>query len=147
MHIHLCTTIGAPVNRVWSAVEDIGTHTRWMTDAESITFVTDRHNGVGTEFDCLTRIGPLRTIDRMRVTEWDPGVVMGIEHHGAVTGQGRFTLSAAGAGITEFCWTEDLAFPVYLGGGFGERVGRPIFERLWRANLRRLRDLVERSPA
>ena len=39
MHIHLCTTIGAPVEHVWATVEDIATHTRWMADAESIEFV------------------------------------------------------------------------------------------------------------
>src|SRR6185295_10871298 len=72
MHIHLCTTIGAPVGHVWATVEDIDGHTRWMADAESIEFVTDQRAGVGTEFDCRTRIGPLTTTDRMRVTEWEP---------------------------------------------------------------------------
>jgi uncharacterized protein YndB with AHSA1/START domain len=145
MHIHLCVTIGAPVEAVWAAVEDVGTHTRWMTDAESITFVTEQHAGVGTEFDCLTRVGPLRTVDRMTVTEWEPGSAMGIEHRGLVTGRGRFTLRAAGAGITEFCWTEELTFPLHFGGALGETVARPVFLRLWRANLERLRDLVERG--
>jgi uncharacterized protein YndB with AHSA1/START domain len=143
MHIHLCTTIGAPVDQVWDTVEDIATHTRWMADAEAIDFVTDQRRGVGTEFDCRTRVGPLTTVDRMRVTEWEPGAVMGIEHHGVVTGTGRFTLRTAGAGLTEFCWTEELVFPARLGGGLGERAGRPVLERIWRANLRRLRDLAE----
>ena len=145
MHIHLCVTIGAPVDAVWAAVEDVGTHTRWMTDAESITFVTEQRTGVGTEFDCRTRVGPLRTVDRMTVTEWEPGAVMGIEHRGMVTGRGRFTLAPAGAGLTEFCWTEELTFPLHFGGALGERVARPVFLRLWRANLVRLRDLVERG--
>ena len=83
MHIHLCTTIGAPVDHVWATVEDIATHTQWMADAESIEFVTDQRRGVGTAFDCRTRVGPLTTTDRMRVTEWEPGAVMGIEHHGS----------------------------------------------------------------
>jgi hypothetical protein len=143
MHIHLCTTIGATANHVWSTVEDIATHTAWMADAESIEFVTDQRAGVGTEFDCRTRVGPFATVDRMRVTEWEPGAVMGIEHRGLVTGSGRFTLRPTGAGITEFCWTEDLVFPTAMGGGLGERAGRPVLERIWRANLRRLRDLAE----
>ena len=143
MHIHLCTTIGAPVSHVWATVEDIAGHTRWMADAESIEFVTDQRAGVGTEFDCRTRVGPLTTTDRMRVTEWEPAAVMGIEHRGVVRGTGRFTLRDLGADLTEFCWTEDLVFPVTMGGGIGERVGRPVLERIWRANLRRLRDLAE----
>jgi hypothetical protein len=143
MRILVCTTIGAPVERVWTSVEDISTHTRWMADAESIEFVTAQRRGVGTEFDCRTRVGPFTTVDRMRVTEWDPGVAMGIEHRGMVTGTGRFTLSDAGAGITEFCWTEDLVFPRRMGGRVGERAARPILERVWRANLRRLREIAE----
>jgi uncharacterized protein YndB with AHSA1/START domain len=143
MHIHLCTTIGAPVEHVWDTVEDVATHTRWMADAESIDFVTDQRRGVGTEFDCRTRVGPLTTVDRMRVTEWEPGVAMGIEHHGIVTGTGRFTLRTAGPGLTEFCWSEELVFPLTMGGGLGERAGRPVLERIWSANLRRLRDLAE----
>jgi hypothetical protein len=79
----------------------------------------------------------------MRVTEWEPGVAMGIEHRGVVTGTGRFSLRDTGAGITEFCWTEDLVFPRTMGGGLGEWAGRPVLERIWRANLRRLRDLAE----
>jgi hypothetical protein len=143
MHIHLCTTIGATVEQVWATVEDIATHIEWMADAESIDFVTEQRAGVGTEFDCRTRVGPFTTVDRMRVTEWVPGAVMGIEHRGVVTGAGRFTLRSAGAGITEFCWTEDLVFPLAMGGGLGERAGRPVLDRVWRANLRRLRDLAE----
>ena len=146
MHIHLCTTIGAAVEQVWSTIESIETHTQWMTDAESITFVTDQHSGIGTAFDCLTRIGPFTTVDRMTVTEWEPNAVMGIEHQGVVTGRGRFTLAVGGPGLTEFCWTEDLTFPARAGGGIGERVGRPILMRVWRANLARLRALAEGPP-
>ena len=143
MHLHLCTTIGVSVEQVWQTVESIESHVKWMADAESITFATDHHAGVGTEFDCLTRVGPFTTVDRMRVTEWEPQRVMGIEHRGVVTGSGRFTLRAAPAGITEFCWDEELRFPAWLGGAIGERAGRPVLMRIWRANLRRLRALAE----
>ena len=144
MRIHLCTTIGAPVASVWRTVENIESHTEWMADAESITFRTDQRTGVGTEFDCLTRIGPLAMVDTMKVTEWESGAVMGIDHRGMVTGRGRFTLRHAGSGLTEFCWTEDLVFPARLGGGLGERLGRPILMRIWASNLSRLRELAER---
>jgi uncharacterized protein YndB with AHSA1/START domain len=143
MHIHLCTTVGVPVEQVWATVEDIGSHTRWMADAESIEFRTAQRAGIGTEFDCRTRIGPFTTVDRMRVTEWEPQAAMGIEHHGLVTGSGRFTLRALGTHVTDFCWTEDLVFPAALGGRVGERLGRPLLERVWRANLGRLRTLAE----
>ncbi len=145
MHIHLCITIGAPVETVWHTVESVEDHTEWMADAESITFITDQRVGVGTEFDCLTRVGPLSTVDRMRITEWEPNAAMGIEHRGMVTGSGRFTLHPAGYGLTTFCWDEELHFPVWMGGKLGERAGRPVLMRIWRANLTRLRDLAEHA--
>ena len=141
--IHLCTTIGASSGLVWSEIEDIETHVNWMADAVSITFRTDQHAGTGTEFECLTKIGPLSTTDVMKVTEWEPGAVMGIEHRGVVTGRGRFTLRPVGTALTEFCWDEDLSYPAWMGGAIGERLSRPIFLRLWAGNLKRLRAKIE----
>jgi hypothetical protein len=68
---------------------------------------------------------------------------MGIEHHGVVAGVGRFTLQASGSG-TEFCWDEELTFPLRMGGRAGEVAARPVLQRIWRANLRRLKQQVER---
>ena len=141
VEIELCTEIPVPPDDVWAVVEQIQTHPRWMADAERITFVGPQMHGVGTEFECLTVIGPLRTTDRMRVTEWEPGIAMGIEHHGAVSGRGRFTLAATADG-THFCWREVLTFPWWMGGPIGERAAKPVFERVWRANLDRLRRYV-----
>ena len=114
--IHICTTIAATPDDVWHAVERIETHTEWMLDAETITFRSEQHEGVGAEFDCLTKVGPLHTTDRFVVTRWEPGVAMGIEHRGAVTGVGEFRLRPLAGGVsTEFCWEETLAFPWWLG--------------------------------
>ena len=147
MHIHLCTVIDCTADEVWSSVEDISTHTEWMADADSITFVTDQRQGVGTEFECLTRVGPLVTTDVMTITEWQPGRRMGIEHRGVVTGRGHFNLEDDGRGRTIFCWDEDLHFPWWMGSRAGERAGRPILERIWRANLTRLKAKAEREAA
>ena len=115
-----------------------------VADAESITFVTDQRRGVGTAFDCLTRVGPLRLNDRMTVTEWEPGAVMGIEHKGFVTGRGRFTIEATADGGSTFTWSERLVFPWWMGGPIGAAVASPILRAIWRRNLTRLRDLVEK---
>lgn len=131
----------------WAAVEDIATHVEWMADADSITFTSDQRQGVGTEFECLTRVGPLVTIDVMTVTEWIPARRMGIEHRGVVTGRGHFELEGDGRGRTVFCWEEELRFPAWMGGRIGERAGRPVLERIWRANLARLKAKAEREAA
>jgi hypothetical protein len=143
VQIRLCETIGVPPDAVWDAMADIETHIEWMADAVAITFRTDQRTGIGTEFECLTRVGPFTTTDVMTVTEWRPGVVMGIEHRGVVTGRGRFTLHALPGELTELCWDEELHYPWWMGGPAGERASRPIFCRLWRANLARLREKAE----
>jgi hypothetical protein len=144
--VELCETIGVPPETVWAAMEHIETHTEWMADAVAITFRTEQRQGVGTEFECLTRIGPFTTTDVMTVTEWRPGVEMGIEHRGVVTGRGSFTLQALPGGMTELCWHEQLSYPWWMGGPVGERTSKPVFERIWRANLHRLRAKAESLP-
>ena len=125
--IHICTTIAASPEEVWRAVERIETHTEWMLDAESITFRSEQHSGVGAAFDCVTRVGPLHTTDHFVVTRWEPGCAMGIEHRGAVTGTGEFRLRPlAGGDATDFCWEERLTFPWWLAGVAGEQLGRPV---------------------
>ena len=147
VHVHICITIAAPPDAVWQAVERIETHTEWMLDAERITFRTEQHDGVGAEFDCLTRVGPLHTTDRFVVTRWEPGEAMGIEHRGAVTGVGEFRLRPlAGGDEHRLLLGGELAFPWWLGSVAGERLGRPVLKRIWEGNLRRLKAKVEGRP-
>jgi uncharacterized protein YndB with AHSA1/START domain len=143
VRIRVGTTIDAPPERVWDVVEAIETHTDWMADAARITFVSSRRRGVGTEFDCVTRLGPFRTTDRMTVTEWEPGRSIGIEHHGIVTGRGCFTLKRKRGDRTRFRWSERLRFPWWMGGPVGERAAKPVLRLVWRGNLRRLRRIAE----
>lgn len=143
MNIRVAIDIDAPPAIVWMAVEAIEDHVDWMADAEAIHFTTDEHRGVGTAFDCETKVGPLRLVDKMRVTEWETARVMGIEHHGLVTGRGRFTLEAIANDRTRFTWTETLTFPAKMGGAAGALAAKPVLTQIWRRNLRRLKEIVE----
>jgi len=137
--------IAADPASVWAVLEDIGSHTEWMTDAEQITFRSSQRRGEGTEIDVLTKVGPLRTSDRMRFTEWEEGRRMGVRHEGLVKGTGSFRLTASG-GATLVTWHEDLEFPWVFGGPLGASVAKPILRRIWRANLARLKAIVEVRP-
>jgi hypothetical protein len=152
---------------VWADLSRISSHVEWMADAVAIAFEAEQHEGVGTAFETDTRVGPFRLKDRMVVTEWEPGRVMGIRHTGVVTGIGRFTLeeipgegtSGAGtAGVgasgdgtagdgaetwTRFTWEEVLHFPAWMGGSLGSRAGGPILKRIWAHNLENLRRRFE----
>lgn len=139
VRIRVCTTVAASPAEVWDDVERIETHPEWMADAVLVRFVGEQRRGVGTEFESLTRVGPLRANDVATVTEWEPRRAMGIVHRGVVTGTGTFTLRRRPRGRTRFCWEEQLRFPWWMGGVVGERLAKPILQRIWRANLRRLR--------
>ena len=142
MTVTVSIVIDAPPSSVWAVIEPIETHVEWMADAESITFTSEQHRGIGTTFECLTRIGPFRTNDRMIVTEWEADRVMGIAHRGLFTGTGRFVLEPVGPAQTRFTWTEEIHFPWWMAGSIGARGARPILQRVWRANLERLAHLV-----
>ena len=137
--IRVSTTIEAPLDAVWEYVRRIDSHPEWMADAESITFQSAQTEGVDTAFDCLTKIGPLRLNDAMVITEWAEQEAIGVRHTGLVTGEGRFTLTPAGTDRTEFCWTEELQFPWWMGGLLGDIVGARVLEWFWRRNLKTLR--------
>ncbi|MFI5285088.1 MAG: SRPBCC family protein [Candidatus Dormibacteria bacterium] len=144
IRIRVTTTIGASPETTWSSIEHIESHVAWMADAESITFTTSQRSGVGTRFDCRTRIGPIRLVDAMAVTQWVPLQAMGVDHRGVVRGSGVFTLRNVSDRRTMFSWEERLTFPWWLGGPLGEQVARPLLVRIWRGNLARLKQVVER---
>jgi carbon monoxide dehydrogenase subunit G len=135
--------IDAPPDRVWAELEDLPSHVEWMADAESMTITSEQTSGVGTVAEVATTIGPLRTTDVMRFTEWDEGRAMAVRHEGLVSGSGRFTLDDIGGGRTRMTWSEELDFPIHFGGPIGAAVARPIFRRIWSANLGRLKARVE----
>ena len=142
--IRVSVEINAPVRTVWDVVEPVERHVDWMADAVAIRFISSQTRGVGTEFFCDTKVGPIKLVDKMTITAWEPGRVMGVRHTGVVTGTGEFTLEPTQSGGTLFTWTEKLVFPWWLGGPLGALVGgQVVMKAIWRRNLRVLKKLVE----
>jgi carbon monoxide dehydrogenase subunit G len=135
--IEVAQRIEAPITKVWAELERIEDHSAWMADAVAIRFDGAQRRGVGTRIDVDTRVGPLRTVDRMEFVRWEPPVAMGVRHQGLVAGTGEFLLTQAG-GVTTVTWREDLAFPWYFGASVGAWLARPVLRHIWRNNLERL---------
>ena len=133
--------IARPRRDVWEELRHIDRHVRWMSDALSIDFHTPQREGVGTSFDCLTKVGPLRTKDVMSVTRWQDEVAIGVTHHGLFTGRGEFLLTDD-QGATRVTWHEDLTFPWWAAGALGALLARPVLGMIWRKNLSNLARLV-----
>ncbi|HEX8771395.1 MAG TPA: SRPBCC family protein [Acidimicrobiales bacterium] len=140
--IRVSTFVRAPKSEVWQALRDIGSHVRWMKDAEAIRFTSRQVDGLGTTFECETKVGPFRLNDLMEVVEWRPRRAMGIRHSGLVKGTGRFTLKRIPGG-TLFSWDEQLRFPWWLGGRLAALLATPVLRHVWKGNLRRLKALLE----
>ena len=138
--------LAASPARVWEIVEPIERHVDWMADAVAIRFAGTQTRDVGTKFDCDTKVGPIRLTDHMEITEWVPEHSMGVKHVGIVTGTGVFTLDPLDNGRrTKFTWSEKLDFPWWLGGPIGEVIGgQLVMKAIWRRNLKKLRQLVEK---
>ncbi len=137
--------IDAPVDKVWQVVEPVERHVDWMADAVAIRFTGEQTHGVGTTFECDTKVGPITLVDKMEITDWVPRERMGVRHSGVVTGTGHFRLEPIDLDRrTRFTWTEELVFPWWLGGPIGALVGgRAVMGAIWRRNLRALAKIVE----
>lgn len=144
-HIEVGIDLDASPQQVWTIVEPVERHVDWMADAVAIRFVNEQTRGVGTEFLCDTKVGPIKLTDRMEITEWIPEKVMGVRHVGLVTGTGKFTLTPIDNGSrTRFVWAEELKFPWWFGGKLGELVGgKLVMGFIWKRNLRELKKIVE----
>ena len=166
--IRVSTVIDAQADRVWDDVRHIARHVEWMKDAVSIEFDDDSHNdpasgpssadssdgpaadgpdhnsndprqeGVGVRFSCRTKVGPIVLNDRMEITEWTDGRLIGIRHQGLVTGEGQLRINPIDDNRTEVVWEEQLVFPARMGGPIGARLARPVLRRIWTSNLTRL---------
>ena len=136
--IRVHTTVDAPPDTVWAYLADIDSHVQWMHDAVRIRFLTTRTSGVGTRFECDTKVGPFQTTDVMEITEWKPGRAMGVRHDGIVTGSGRITLRKARRGRTRVTWTERLHFPLRRGGPIAAYASKPLLKRVWKKSMRNL---------
>ena len=144
--IKVSIDIDASPDAVWTVVEPVERHVDWMHDAVAIRFTGDQTRGVGTQFLCDTKVGPITLVDRMEITEWETAKVMGVRHTGLVTGSGKFTLEPIDLGRrTRFTWAEDLVFPWWMGGPLAAVVAKPILSAIWRGNLRRLRAHCEEA--
>lgn len=138
MGVTVTVLIPASLEGVWQAVADLGSHTEWMQDARRIEFETAQQSGVGTRLRVESRLGPLRTIDVMEVTAWEPQRRIGVSHQGLVRGEGEIRLDPVAGGVL-LSWSETLRFPWMFGGPLGALLTHPIFRRIWRRNLNRLR--------
>ena len=159
--------IQAPIERVWEVLVDVPGQPRWMRDLHDVRVTTPGPLAVGTVAVSTVRMFGLSQTDPIKVTVLDPPVRYAIRHLGAFHGWGEFRLASLDDGrVTHVRWREELrmtadAWPIVprlyrvplvgwaLRGWAGaaarwaDPLLTPVLEVVFRADLRRLRRLVE----
>ena len=132
--------IAATPDDVWAIVADIEAQPDWMHDLTSVRILTRSPVGVGTRALGTVRILGITVEDPVEITAFEPPSRYAIDHQGLFRGTGVIELSP-GAHGTHVRWTEDLVPPLLP--HLGAIVQRSILGAVFRADLDRLRDLVE----
>lgn len=143
VEVRTSVTVLRPREDVWNVLADVQRQPEWMRDAISIEMLTDGPMRVGSRMKVPTKIGVFRTTDIMEVTAFDPPERWTVVHRGVVTGEGTFTLRAAGEAATEVEWRERLAAPLGALGRFGMTLFRPVLRRQFQDDLDRFKAICE----
>lgn len=159
--------IAAPPERVWEVLVDIPRQLEWMHDLRSIRILTPGPLRVGSIMAGQVRMFGLGQADPVEVTALEPPWRYAIAHRGAFHGWGEFLLQPLEGGrATHVRWSESLTpthrvlpplawltrLPVLgprvagladQGLRLADPLMRPVFEWVFRQDLRRLRSIAE----
>lgn len=163
--------IEAPIARVWEVLVDVPRQPEWMHDLSDIRIETPGPIAVGSRAIGTVRMFGLSQSDPIEVTALDAPHRYAIAHLGSFVGSGEFRLRPLDDGrATEVVWHEILrptpaAFPLvprlmrlpavgpvvgalaHVAARVSDPLFTPVFAWVFRADLRRFRDLVEgRAP-
>lgn len=140
--LEMTIDIDAPPSVVWPYLVDWERLGRWMLEASEFRLLTTHREGEGVLAEAVIRIGPISTIDRIRVTEWSPPSLLRLEHLGWVRGSGVME-SHSHDGGTHLVWKERLIPPWGVLGALGVRAWKPLMRRTFVKDMRALKKLVE----
>lgn len=134
--------IDAPISAVWARVADIPAQPEWMTEMKAVRILTPGPVGVGTRAEADVRILGVTMLDPIEVVEFSPPHRFAIRHDGRFQGSGLITLDTLDGGRrTRVDWAETLVPPILP--TLGAMIEGPIFQRIFQADLERLKTLVE----
>jgi uncharacterized membrane protein len=134
--------IDAPIAAVWARLADIATQPEWMTEMRAVRVITPGPVGVGTRAEAEVRILGITVRDPIEIVEFSPPHRFAIRHEGRFQGGGLITLDTLEGGRrTRVDWAETLVQPILP--SLGAMVQGPIFQRIFQADLERLKVLVE----
>jgi uncharacterized membrane protein len=142
-------TIRVPAARVWALLSDVARQPEWMHDLRAVELLGEGPLGVGSRAVGTVRIFGLSQADPVEIDAFEPPRHLGLRHLGAFKGRGDLWVEPLPGGATRVVWREELradaaalglpAWVAPLIETLDPLLG-PIFELVFRADLRRLRD-------
>jgi uncharacterized protein YndB with AHSA1/START domain len=152
--------IAATPDEVWRYLADIPGQPRWMRDLKSLTIETPGEVRVGTRAVGTVRMFGVTQTDPIEITAFEAPRHFGLRHLGGFTGTGDFWLSPTNEGrSTRVRWREELRpDPAGLGVprllrpaanalvAVFDPLTVPVFDYVFRTDLRRLKRLAENDP-
>ena len=121
----------------------------WEKQSDWILFTTvhrlsETQSQADVNLLAVTKIGPLKLIDPMVVTEWQSPTRIVIEHTGRlVLGKGIFSIRGLTDNESEFSWQEITPVPFGILGRAGLILGKPLIKIPFMMSLRKLKSNVE----
>lgn len=134
--------IARPPEAVWPYLVDWERLGEWMREARDFRVVSAERAGAGVQAEATVRIAGITTRDRIRVTHWEPPVILEMEHLGWVRGTGYMELSPTEEG-THLFWREELRPPLGTLGALGLWLVSPVIRRTFQRDAEALRELCE----
>lgn len=137
--------IDAPPEAVWPYLVDWENLNKWMLEGSGFTVTSPHRTGLGVEAEAKIKIGGISTIDRVRVTGWDPPSFLEITHLAWVKGKGIMHAEIHDRS-TIVSWKEIFIPPWGIVGAIGMRIFAPLMKRIFKRDLSILKSLVESEP-
>ena len=135
--------VDAPPEEVFAGATDWAGQGEWMLGTQ-VRPTRFRGAGVGGRILAVTTVGPVRLVDPMEITRWDPPRACHVRHLGTVVrGTGTFEVEPRPGGGSVFVWGEQLDLPLGVLGRLGWPLVRPVFALGVRSSLRAFARWVE----
>lgn len=137
--------VNAAPEQTWAAIVDWEGQGEWIL-ATRVHQTSAGREGLGTEIEAFTGLGPLGVRDTMRVIEWDPPRRCTMQHTGRlIRGRGIFEVTERPAG-SALRWTEELELPFGALGRLVWPVVRPLAGWGLQLSVKRFARFAESYP-
>jgi uncharacterized protein YndB with AHSA1/START domain len=145
--LEMTGVLPASSETVWDLITDWEHLDEWMLEASDFVVSSQQREGVGVEAEATVSIAGIRTRDRVRVSQWEVGRRLAIEHLGWVSGAAEMSLTPQGGDKTLLLWRETLWPPLGGIGTVGLNLMKPVMHRIFQRDVRILIGLARARAA